>query len=560
MQLLQSRALPLGYPAAGRERVEKPALRASESLEGNNIFQPQTKSASGENPSRAQVQPGVVAARPTRYSAAMTQPVLIALATMLPLFFALLLLGRWLKRGCGVRLGVMYQIFALVTAAFVPLKFLEVHVELLRALGSAVVIFGTFFFLALLRRFYWEYYFQHRHQAEVPKFISQVVALAVMLAAIILVLDFVYGLRVPGLLAGSGILAVILGLAMQDLLGNIIAGFALNIGRPFRAGDWLVLDKYQAEVMETNWRSTRLRTNDHLLLDIPNNQIARQIVVNLGPATHPHAMRLHVNLDYAAAPNPVKAAILHAASRAEGVLAEPKPKVFLVAFADSAITYEIKFWLLDHQRFNEISDAIKTNLWYELKRAGIKIPFPIRTVQLERGSAGGDQTGSLAAILARQSVFACLDAAQLESLLAHAQPKRFGRGERIIEQGGDGASMFILVRGAAGVVIGRDGSPTRVATLRDGQCFGEMSLLTGENRSATIIAEEECEVVEIDKESLAQLLKESPKLLEQLSELLARRHLESEGALALATPAAESARHREYAAGLLARLTSFFEL
>ena len=492
----------------------------------------------------------------------MNQPLATALAFVLPLYLALLFMGRWLKRRGGVRLGLMYQLFAATVAVFVPLTFVpaEVPPEWLRALGSATAILGTFFLIALLRRFYWEYYFQSRLQTQVPKFMSQVVALLLVLIVILVVLNSIYGLRVPGLLAGSGILAVILGLAMQDLLGNIIAGFALNIGKPFKVGDWLVLEKYQAEVVETNWRSTRLRTNDHVLLDIPNNQIARQIVVNLGPPTHRHAMRLHINLDYSAPPNPVKEAILRATSRAEGVLAEPKPKVFLLAFADSAITYEIKFWLLDHQRFNEISDAIKTNLWYELKRDGIKIPFPIRTVQLERPPADSGASTNLTAILARQPLFSCLGPAQLESLLHGAHAGRFGRGEKIIEQDGAGDSMFILVQGEADVTIGRNGASTRVATLHHGQCFGEMSLLTGEKRGATVIATTDCEVVEIAKENLTRLLKENPELLRELSELLARRRLESEGVLAQASQPVESAKHREYTAGFLAKLSQFFGL
>src|SRR5207247_3114192 len=192
------------------------------------------------------------------------------------------------------------------------------------------------------------------------------------------------------------IIAVILGLGMQDLLSNVFAGFALHFGKPFQAGDWLFLDNRYAEVMEINWRSTRLRTNDHIFLDVPNNQITKQTIVNLTYPDRLHAMRLQIGIDSNAPPNKVKDAIVRASVNAAGVFPKPEPKVFLHHFAESSIQYEVKFWIEDHSRFNEIVDAIRTNIWYELQRRRIKIAFPIRTVQLQRSSAQAPQDGRVA--------------------------------------------------------------------------------------------------------------------------------------------------------------------
>ncbi len=136
--------------------------------------------------------------------------------------------------------------------------------------------------------------------------------------------------------------------------------------------------------MEINWRSTRLCTNDNIYLDIPNNEIVRTTIVNLHYPTEVHAMRIRVGVDYNVPPNRVKDALARAASSANGVLANPPVKVFLVDFADHAVTYEIKFYMGNHARINETNDAVRTNVWYELKRQRITIPFPIRTLQLER--------------------------------------------------------------------------------------------------------------------------------------------------------------------------------
>jgi CRP-like cAMP-binding protein len=146
-------------------------------------------------------------------------------------------------------------------------------------------------------------------------------------------------------------------------------------------------------------------------------------------------------------------------------------------------------------------------------------------------------------------------------LLARARQYRFGRGEKVIEQGTQGESMFILMRGEASVLVGSNGEITPVASLRPGECFGEMSLLTGARRSATVVAHTDCEVVEIEKRNLVELLHRHPELLRDFSELLARRQLEIDGAL---TQTSQRRRvnelQRECAAGFFTRLTSFFEL
>jgi len=483
------------------------------------------------------------------------------------IYLVLVALGRWLKRKAGVPLGILFQLFSLALAFFLPLCFLNTLRWVMQLLGSVVAILGTVFGLVLLRRFLWEYYFRELRQTTVPKYVQDVVALVTFVLSIIGVFTFIYEIRIPGLLAGSGIVAVILGLAMQDTLGNILAGFSLHLGKPFRPGDWLQIDQRTAEVVEINWRSTRLRTNDNTYLDIPNNHINRQTILNLSYPDRLHAMRLLIGIDYRVAPNDAKEALLRAARQAKGVLAQPAAKVYLAAFGESSVSYEIKFWIEDHAQFNEITDAIRTNLWYELHRRHIRIPFPIRTVQMERAAAPTPlaKPGQAARdLIQRQALFQCLDETQREHLLARARPYRFGRGEKIIEQGMAGDSMFLLAQGEAGVSVQDNGEVTQVANLHAGDCFGEMSLLTGARRSATVVAQTDCDVLEIEKGVMAELVQGQPELLRRLSELLARRQLETEGLLAENAQSVRrvnlSQRQRECAEGFLTRITHFFEL
>src|SRR5437868_8754019 len=239
--------------------------------------------------------------------------------------------------------------------------------------------------------------------------------------------------------------------------------------------------------MEINWRSTPLRTNDGIYLDIPNNEMVSHAIVNLHYPTEVHAMRIRIGVEYKNPPNRVKDALFRAASAADGVLAEPKVRVFLVDFADFAVIYEIKFYMGNHSRINEINDAVRTNIWYELKRQGITIPFPIRTLQVERRAApvAHEDYDEARTVLREEPLFECLSDAQIDNLVKEARLNYFGRGERVIQEGADGDSMFVLLRGTANVSVNQNGSPIQVAALGSGDYFGEMSLLTGERRSAT---------------------------------------------------------------------------
>jgi CRP-like cAMP-binding protein len=286
-------------------------------------------------------------------------------------------------------------------------------------------------------------------------------------------------------------------------------------------------------------------------------------IVNLHYPTEVHAMRIRVGVEYKNPPNVVKDALYQATSTAKGVLTEPKTKIFLVDFGESACIYEIKFYMGHHSRINEINDAVRTNVWYELNRRGITIPFPIRTLQVQRkaGVPAQEEQAEALSILRGERLFECLSEEQLGRVVRDARLKLFGRGEPVIEEGSAGDSMFVMLRGAANVFVSKNGSKIHVATLGAGDCFGEMSLLTGEPRSATVRADADCYVMEIGKPVMAEVLRDAPDCLEKLSELLAQRKLETEGVLKEAGRAGEHAlKERQYTATFLQRLRTFFQL
>src|SRR3989454_4116248 len=313
----------------------------------------------------------------------------ITAIVFLATFFVTLGIGRFLKNRAGVRLGLLFRLFSLILAFYAAIAVYGVHAPWRNHVGAAAILLSTALVVALINRYVWDFYFEKKRQTPIPHFLREVVGGIIFLIVLLFVLSYGYHAeaQLKGLLAGSGVIAIILGFAGQNLFAGIIGGISIQINKPYKVGDWLQVGERFAEVMEINWRSTRLRTNDAIYLDIPNNEMVSHTIVNLHYPTVVHAMRIRVGVEYKNPPSRVKDALFRAASTAEGVLAEPKTKIFLVDFAESAVIYEIKYYMGNHSRINEINDAVRTNVWYELKRQGITIPFPIRTLRVERRAA-----------------------------------------------------------------------------------------------------------------------------------------------------------------------------
>src|SRR5881409_11182 len=237
-------------------------------------------------------------------------------------FFGALTVGRFLKRRAGVRLGLLFRLFCLTLAFYTAIAVYGVHASWRNHVGAALILLSTALVVALINRYIWDFYFEKKRQTKIPHFLREVVGGIIFLIVLLFVLSYGYHAeaQLKGLLAGSGVIAIILGFAGQNLFAGIIGGISIQINRPYKVGDWLQVGERFAEVMEINWRSTRLRTNDGIYLDIPNNEMVGHTIVNLHYPTEVHAMRIRVGIDYKTPPNRVKDALMRATRNAEGVL------------------------------------------------------------------------------------------------------------------------------------------------------------------------------------------------------------------------------------------------
>jgi small-conductance mechanosensitive channel/CRP-like cAMP-binding protein len=344
------------------------------------------------------------------------------------------------------------------------------------------------------------------------------------------------------LVATSAVGAVVLGFALQDTLGNAFAGLALQSEKPFHIGHWIRVGEFEGRVSEVTWRATKLRTRTGNFVIVPNNLVSKEAITNYSEPAQPARLQVEVGVSYDAAPNTVKAAMLRAISNAPGVLRAPGPDARLVSFDGSAITYRARFWVNDYELNEEAEDQVRSALYYAFMREGIEIPYPIQVEYSKEPPPPHELTASAgrARILAGVDLLATLTDQQRLEIAEGTVARVFADGEPIVRQGEPGRSMYVLCSGRVVVKLEPDGR--EVATIERGGYFGEMSLLTGDVRSATVVARGDVQLIEIDADVFRRLGSHSPQAIEgvAVAALTRRTELEQVRTAAASTAVAEA--------------------
>jgi small-conductance mechanosensitive channel/CRP-like cAMP-binding protein len=358
------------------------------------------------------------------------------------------------------------------------------------------------------------------------------------------------------LLTTSAVSAVVIGFALQDTLGNAFAGLAIQSERPFNVGHWIRVGEFEGRVAEVTWRATKLRTKAGNFVVVPNNIVSKEAITNYSEPTTQCRIEIEVGASYLTSPNTVKSAVAEALANSTRALKTPAPDVVLASFDSSAINYRVRFWIEDYERDEAARDEVRTAIYYAFARHSIEIPWPIQ-VQYEKSWEEPDaaaQAHERGRLLTGVDLFAGLSEEARHEIAEAIRSRTFGDGESIVRQGEPGESMFIVGSGRAVVVLEPD--RREVATIERGGYFGEMSLLTGEPRTATVIARGDTVVLEIRAELFRHLAATSPQAIEQVGVAAAARRIELDRVRATGTgPAVADAP-----ASLLSRMRRFLGL
>jgi small-conductance mechanosensitive channel len=246
----------------------------------------------------------------------------------------------------------------------------------------------------LVRRHFWEGWVMRKRGKRVPRLLVDLSGVVLVGGALVYVAESVYGADLSALKLGSTVSVAVLGFASQDLLGNLLSGMALQMASPFKPGDWLLLDGRRLQVVEVNWRSTRMRSPDNILVEVPNKTVAGGVITNLSAPTEERATTVGVVVESGAPPREVKACLAEAVSRVEGVMAEPPVRVNVKEFLEAGVSYEVVFWVRGEEVLGEVSDAVRVAVWYGLREGGFRMAYPGRRLWIEGGAGGlGIQEG-----------------------------------------------------------------------------------------------------------------------------------------------------------------------
>jgi small-conductance mechanosensitive channel len=388
-----------------------------------------------------------------------------------------------------------------------------------------------------------------RRQLRAPVLLREIVSIVLFAILFGWALSRIFETKVTAFLATGTVVAAILGLALQETLGNLFAGIALHLEDSFEVGDVIRSGEYFGVVEAVRWRGTRLRTFQNSLVIVPNSMLARDRL-EIFPRHNLNARVLSLSLDYNVPPSTVIPILTQAASHVDGVSNQAPAFARVAGFADSGLVYEIKYHMVDYSQRDRIDADIRKAVWYALRRNEVPIAVPVRTFQRYEAPVARKELDAqeIAGRLAHIDVLSPLAPPEHESIASAAKVHAFSKGETIIRQGQTGSSMFAVHDGVVAVRVGED----EVARLGAGDFFGEMALLTGENRAADVIALTDVVVIEITKEAFQPVLQQHPELVDAISAKVTERRGSIES---LRTASREDAHHN-----LLWRIKAYFGL
>lgn len=376
------------------------------------------------------------------------------------------------------------------------------------------------------------------------------------------------GWSVAGIVTTSAVLTAVIGFSLQDTLGNLMGGLALQADSSIKVGDWVNLGPGQptGKVTEIRWRYTALETRNWETVIVPNSVLMKSQVTVLGRrAGQPLQLRRHLefHVDFRTPPTEVIAAVLGelAIDPVPNMATEPPPHCLFFGIRDSFAVYAVRYWLLDLAADDGTDSAVRIRIYFALRRAQIALSMPAQAVFLTHESEErrvrklDDERQRRRAALATVDLFGGLGEAERDRLADALRVEPFAAGEAVTHEGEHDEGLYLITRGEAVVQLGRGAAARTVARLGPGQFFGEMSLMTGAARSATIVAGTDLECYRIDKPVFQAIVAARPELAEQVAEILSARREELETARDARRAATSRAEEK---ADLLDRIRGFF--
>jgi small-conductance mechanosensitive channel/CRP-like cAMP-binding protein len=408
-----------------------------------------------------------------------------------------------------------------------------------RAVDTTVGFSFVWFLVSVLKVIFLAEAHAHTIRARTPKLLVDIVRIIFVSIGMVIVYSSVWNKDVSPLLTTFGVGSLVLGLALQDTLGNLFAGLALVFERPVAVGDWIQLGDVVGRVQQINWRSVRIVTRELNEITIPNSAIGKERIMNYSSPSRLYGFKVNFGFSYDVPPNTVKEMLYTTAIGTPGVLASPVPDVRTTEFAPYAIQYELRLFIADYDDVVSVRNNLMTRVWYAARRYGIAIPYP--TSMLYKTEVPYQPTATIEVSRIRHALrstelLSTISEQEAQILTDDLQLERYAAGEVLIREGEIGDSFFVVLEGTCSITVSANhGGLIPVTSIGVGSLVGEMSLLAGTPRTATVAATSDVVAARIERSALSKLLATRRDLLETFAHYAAEHTQEIEAARLLDT-------------------------
>lgn len=391
--------------------------------------------------------------------------------------------------------------------------------ELIYVLDLLILLLGLIFSVRFTSFLLFDFLFSHKQAIKYPRLIKDLVVILLYVIGLLLIAKHYFNIRVTEVLASAAVLTVVAGFALQDILGDLFSGIALNLEESLKSGDWVKFGEFDGRIEQLRWRSIKIKTVDNVLVVIPNQIASREAMRNFGHAGESFALHTVIGVSYKNSPDLVIKTLLEVLGSIDIILKDPAPQVTVLSFDDFSIAYDAKYYIRDYSQKNIIHSEINRKTWYAFKRNNIEIPFPIRDVYIKKAAEDGVTDEDIVATLKSNEVLGTIDEEQLRNLLVGIEINVYARGELLIREGETGRCFYHILSGEVEILKNNK----VLNTLGANDYFGEGSLFTGDKTTADVRVSKECRVLMISPERFKETVKMNHRMAKKLSEVIARR-------------------------------------
>lgn len=360
-------------------------------------------------------------------------------------------------------------------------------------------------------------------QSRFPKLLIQVFRLVSVLLTGVMVLSLLWGVDFTGFFLVLGGVFLVIGFALKEPLGGILTGLMLVSQRPFDVGDWLKVGEVEGQVIEMNWRAVHLLTTNGKMMILPYQMFEQQVVCNHTGLGEVCSSSFTLSFSYDNPPNLIKEVLTQTAMSVQGILELPPPICTPISYQDSAITYELEFYVKEFKAVKLIRGELMSRFWYAARRHNLVLYNYDYECQIESSANRTENPKSkLSQTLSTIPAFIPIvkEPRQLEDLAKGSIIQHFGTGEQILGQGERSHGLYIVLAGLVDMLVQDEEGQLKVLTLSPGDLFGVESLFNRDSNRCSFLAAEDMELMVISEAAISTMARRQPNLLQEMTKII----------------------------------------